>query len=211
MHLRALAEEQLTLARTATNDSILAVTSSKRDNLKGNFKYIKTKDMVEGYYVHKKADANPLVNRTGVEARINDIGEIYLITLLNGRSINHEQISISSSNGEYKSIVVPYNGSTNYRFKDAGVSNEMVTFRGPECDTLAYFINDNINANLKLNFIGKSKYSMPLSKTDKEILNETQQYSQAVKESKKAADQKLYLEQRLRINREQIEKIKQKN
>ena len=128
MYLKALAEEQLTLQRTATNDSILTVTSAKRDNLKGNFKYIKTKEMVEGYYVHKKADANPLVNRTGVEARINDLGEIYLITLLNGKSINHQQISISSSNGEYKSITVTYNVSPNYRFNDAVGSNGIVTF-----------------------------------------------------------------------------------
>ncbi|MDD2961288.1 MAG: hypothetical protein PHR45_04310 [Muribaculaceae bacterium] len=204
MHLKTVVDEKKSIKDSISNDSIINIYSSVKNDLSSKFIYIKTKDMVEGYSVHKNSPQ--LINRTGVEARIDDSGAIYLVSLLNGHSINHTKISFSNGASESFSDNVPFNGSTNYRFKDSGVTNEMVTFRGAKCDTLCQFVSDNANANLKLNFIGKSRFSIPLSKNERNILAETQKYSVATIKLKKAEGLKLYYLNRLKITREQIKK-----
>lgn len=207
MHIRTLISEKTTLLDIQKNDSILTVNSQQKDALAGKFTFIKTPQMVEGYYVLKTAQKRPLIQRTGIEARIDEQGNMYLLSLLSGKAINHTQLSVSSSkDGVAKTDNVPYNGSTNYRFKNEGVSNEMITFRATQCDTLNQFVVANKDANLKLTFIGKSSYSIPLPTAEKNMIVDTYIYSKAVQESKKAEAQKLFLDNKLKIAREQIKK-----
>lgn len=207
LHLRTLIEEKTTIDEIKANDSLIEATTAQKQLLEKDFTFIKTKDMVEGYHVLKSASKRPLVQRTGIEARIDEQGNIYLITLLHGNPVKHTRISVSSSKGEeIYSNEVPYNGSTNYRFVNEGVSDEMITFRSEQCDTLNQFIAANKDSNLKLNFIGKKRFSMPLSAADKKMIVDTYNYSNAIINGKKAESQKLYLDKKLEIAREQVKK-----
>lgn len=207
LHLRTLIDEKTTLDEIKANDSLLAAANQQKQMLGKNFTFIKTKDMVEGYHVLKSASKRPLVQRTGIEARIDEQGKIYLITLLYGNPVKHTKISVSSATGgEAFSSEIPYNGSTNYRFVNEGVSNEMITFRAEQCDTLNSFVAANKGSKLKLNFIGKKRFSIPLSTTDKNMIADTYDYSNAIINGKKAESQKLYLNKKLEIAREQIKK-----
>lgn len=207
IHLRTLIEEKTTLDEIKINDSILSATGQQKQLLEKDFTFIKTKDMVEGYHVLKSVSKKPLVQRTGIEARINEQGGIYLITMLHGNPIKHTRISVSSAKGgEVFSNEVPYNGSTNYRFVNEGVSDEMITFRSEQCDSLNQFVAANKDSNLKLNFIGKKRFSMPLTAADKKMIVDTYNYSNAIIDGKKAESKKLYLDKKLEIARDQIKK-----
>ena len=166
--------------------------------------------MVEGYTIHKGAKKHPLINRTGLEARIDERYNLYVVSLLNGRSVNHERITISGAGGEVSTATVAYDGASNYRFNSGGVSNESVTFRGGKSDTLCMYVAEHKGNALKLNFIGKSRYSVPLSATDKKAVAETQEYAVALQNNREAELRNAYLENRLKISREHIEKTAQK-
>lgn len=210
MHLRPMADEQLTMLEIEHNDSAMAAAKSEVERLKGNFVFVKEKDMVEGYTIHKEAKKHPLINRTGLEARIDERYNLYVVSLLNGRSVNHERISISGAGGEVSTATVAYDGASNYRFNSGGVSNESVTFRGGKSDTLCMYVAEHKGNTLKLSFIGKSRYSVPLSATDKKAVAETQEYAVALQNNREAELRNAYLENRLKISREHIEKTAQK-
>lgn len=208
LHLRTMAIEKETLHEIISNDSTLNESTEKVESLKGKFKYTKTPEMVEGYRVH--SSASPLFNRTGIDVRISDNDSIYIISLVHGPAIGHNQISFSSSTGEIRSKVVPYNGSTNYKFTDGNTSNEMVTFRGAQADSLCNYVIANLSQNIRLNFIGKSRISTTLSASDKRIIAETAEYSEALRNMKRAEAKKRFLDNKLQIAKAQIEKTKMK-
>lgn len=208
LHLRTLNTEKITINEIISVDSLYKAAESTVNELKSNFVFVKTKDMVEGYTINRKAANNPLINRTGISIRISENDSLYILSLVNGKNIGHNQISISGPTGSVSSNVVAYNGSTNYHFKDGTVNNEMVTFRGSKVDSLANYVTENLNSNLKLNFIGKSTFSIPLSQPEKEIISQTERYSSALLELKKADMQKRYLDNKLQIAKAQAEKTK---
>ena len=55
LHLRTIADEKAGIADSIVNDSVLRAETARVEALRNSFKFIKTKDMVEGYTVHKKA------------------------------------------------------------------------------------------------------------------------------------------------------------
>ena len=209
MHLRTLADEKMTEEKIKENDIAFAEAQEEVDKYKNDFVYVKEKDMIEGYIVHRKAKANPLVNRTGIEARIEEKLSLYIVSLLNGPKVEHTHLTINLGNTYCSTDTVAYNGSSNYRFTSGGVSNETVTFRGKNSAEFCQFITDNINANLKLNFKGKRKHTVTLSAKDKQILSETGIYAKALQKRRDTENMNKYLEARLQVTRNQIAKTAQ--
>lgn len=207
MNLKAtILAESFTQQLTAA-DSVIAANAPVVQALAGNFKVVKTNDMVEGYRVPKSVAGTQLINRTAIEPRIDDGGNLYIVSLLNGRSIQHTKLVVSAgSAGSAETASIPYDKARNYRFSDDGVSNEMVTFHFDECSDFCQFICDNIDKNLTLTFSGKSTYSIPLSATLKRAIADSYKYSAAIHAGLDAEKQKLILNRKLEIAKRQIEK-----
>lgn len=204
MHLRTLADEKITEEKIKENDIAFAQAQEEVDKLKNNFVFVKEKDMVEGYIVHKKAKANPLINRTGIEARIEEKLNLYIVSLLNGPKVEHTHLTINLGNTYCSTDTVGYNGSSNYRFTAGGILNETVTFRGKNSEEFCQFITDNKSSNLKLNFKGKRKHTITLSASDKQIISETGVYAKALQKRRDTENMNKYLEARLQVTRKQI-------
>ncbi|MDE6715447.1 MAG: hypothetical protein K2J74_03085 [Muribaculaceae bacterium] len=207
MYLRTLADEEIILNQIQSNDSALAASEQALASLVAGFTFIKDADMVEGYTVSNSTKSNPLVNRTGLEARIDEYLNLYLVSLLNGNKANHDRVEVVNGVEFASTEAVPYNGSSNYRFNAGGVNNEMVTFRGGKADTLCMFIADNRNAKLKLNFMGGKKVTLPLSSADAKAIASTYEYARALQANREANNQKKYLDAKLQITRQQKEKL----
>lgn len=201
IYQRTIIDEKSSIVDSIRNDSVLDKESLVVESLKNKFKFVKTKDMVEGYSVHKSAPE--LVNRTGIDVRINEQNELYVVSLLNGASVNHTQISVSNAENSVYSDNVPYNGSTNYRFKDGSISNEMVTFRGAKADSLCMFVSENVSSKLMLTFIGNKRHKQSLSKKEATIIAETYDYAIALQRLKKAKDLKMFYSNKIAIARKQ--------
>ena len=74
MHLKTLATEKKTILDSISNDSVIITNKQLVDSLSKGFKYVKTQDMVEGYYVKSSVSSGNLTKRTDVEARIDELG-----------------------------------------------------------------------------------------------------------------------------------------
>lgn len=203
MHLKTLVVEKQTILDSIANDSAIVANKQIVDSLANNFKYVKTADMVEGYYVSKNVSGDNLTKRTNIEARINEMGEIYLVSSLYGKSIKHTKLRAVAGDSTVETEAVPYDNARNYRFKDGGTPVEMVTFRKADCDTLCQFIADNVAKDIKVEFIGGKKYSLPLPSKTKNLIAETYIFATHKAQLKKAEDLKLYYMRKLQITRKQ--------
>ena len=203
MHLKTLVVEKQTILDSIANDSAIVANKQIVDSLANNFKYVKTADMVEGYYVSKNVSGDNLTKRTNIEARINEMGEIYLVSSLYGKSIKHRKLRAVAGDSTVETEAVPYDNARNYRFKDGGTPVEMVTFRKADCDTLCQFIADNVAKDIKVEFIGGKKYSLPLPSKTKNLIAETYIFATHKAQLEKAEDLKLYYMRKLQITRKQ--------
>lgn len=203
MHLKTLVVEKQTILDSIANDSAIVANKQIVDSLANNFKYVKTADMVEGYYVSKKVSSDNLTKRTNIEARINDFGDIYLISSLYGKNIKHTRLRAMAGDSTVETETVPYDKARNYRFKDGGTTVEMVTFRKADCDTLCQFIADNAAKEIKLEFVGNKKYSYTLPQNTKSLIAETYTFATHKAQLKKAEDLRLYYMKKLQITRKQ--------
>ena len=199
------------LMALAQADSVIKANMPIVEEIGKDFTVIKNPDLVENYRVYKTIAKNALINRTGIEPRVDDNGLLYIVSLLNGRAVKHTKLRVTSSDGaSAETASVPYDKSQNYRFTVEGISNEMVTFHADQCSDFCQFIVDNASKQLKLEFVGSSTYAITLNKTLKEAIAKSYNYSNAIQEGLKAERTKLYLNKRLEIARKQIEQTKQK-
>ncbi len=210
MHLMAQSQEQLTMLQLVQADSVINANVPIVEEIGKDFTVIKNPDLVENYRVYKTIAKNPLINRTGIEPRVDDNGLLYIVSLLNGKVAKHTKLRVTAPDGaSAETASIPYDKSQNYRFNVEGISNEMVTFHADQCSDFCKFIADNISKNLKIEFIGSSSYSMSLNNTLKEAIAKSYNYSVAIQAGLKAEKTKLYLNKRLEIARKQIQQTQQ--
>lgn len=206
MHLMAQAQEKISIAGIASADSIIAVNAPIVENIAKDFVVVKNPDLVENYRIYKTLKNTPLINRTGVEPRVDDNGNIYIVSLLQGRAINHTQLKVVSPDGSSAiTASVAYDGAQNYRFSNDGISNEMVTFHADQCNEFCKFIADNADKQLKLEFVGKLSYQINMTAALKEAISQSYKYSVAIQSGLKAEHDKLYYNKRLEVAKKQIE------
>lgn len=209
MNLKASTLEKSFTQQLAQADSVIAQNAPAVKKIAGKFRVVKTPEMVEGYRVIKSISGAPLLNRTAIEPRIDDGGNLYIVSLLNGKAIQHTSLKVTVSGiGSESTAVVPYDKARNYRFSDNGISNEMVTFHFDECENFCRFIADNADKNITLTFVGKSTYSMPLSVELKHAIADSFRYSSAIRAGLNAEKAKLLLKKKLEIAQKQVARTK---
>lgn len=206
IHLMAQAQEQISIAGIAQADSVIAANAPIVKKIAKDFVVVKNPDLVENYRIYKTLKNNPLINRTGLEPRVDDNGNIYLVSLLQGRAIKHTSLRVTAADGRSaETASVPYDDAQNYRFTTDGVSNEMVTFHADQCNEFCKFIANNATGQLQLEFVGKSTYRIPLPASLKEAISQSYIYSVAIQAGLKAEGEKLYYGKRLEVAKKQIE------
>lgn len=205
MHLKAQTLEKSFVAQMEQVDSIIAANAPIVEQIAPMLKGVKTPEMVEGYRVVASIAGKELINCTDIEPRIDDGGNLYIVSLLHGVSAQHDRLRVSCSAGSDETKAVPYDKSRNYRFSDDGVTNEMVTFRYDECADFCQFITDNADAKLSLTFVGKKQHTVPLSNALKRAIVESYRYSTAIRTGMRAEHDKLLLTKKIEIARRQIE------
>ena len=205
MHLKAQTLEKSFVAQMEQVDSIIAANAPIVEQIAPMLKGVKTPEMVEGYRVVASIAGKELINCTDIEPRIDDGGNLYIVSLLHGVSAQHDRLRVSCSAGSAETKSVPYDNSRNYRFSDDGVSNEMVTFRYEECADFCQFIADNADAKLSLTFVGKKQHTVPLGDAVKRAIVQSYRYSTAIRTGMRAEHDKLLLTKKIEIARRQIE------
>ena len=210
IHLMAQAQEQVSIIGIKQADSIIAVNAPIVETLAKDFVVVKNPDLVENYRIYKSLKNTPLINRTGVEPRIDDNGNIYLVSQLIGNAAKHTLLRVTAPDGSSaETSSIAFDNAQNYRFKSDGVSYEMVTFHADQCVQFCQFISDNINKQLKLEFVGKSTHKITIPASTREAIAQSYKYSVAINAGLKAENKKLYYTKRLEVAKKHVEQTQQ--
>ncbi len=208
MALRPKVIEQLTLIEIAKSDSAIAAEKAEAENLKAQLKWIKTPGMIEGYWTYGKSYRPDFMNTTGIEPRVSEIGEFYIVSSVNpSGGLKHTSIAISGNGGRAATPEVPYDGESNYRI-DGG---EIITFSPQASDTIGKFAFNNQGAPLTLHFVGKNERMQKLSPEQAAAISAAYRYSKITIDARERSVNREKLEKQLAIARSQIARTAEEN
>lgn len=113
-------------------------------SLKTQLKWIKTPRMIEGYWIAPEVYRSDFMNTTGIEARVSEIGEFYIVSSVNpAGNLKHQSIGLKTSAGNARTQNVAYDGESNYRIGGA----EVITFSPAQSDTIGMVARNAVEAN----------------------------------------------------------------
>ena len=113
-------------------------------SLKTQLKWIKTPGMIEGYWIAPEVYRSDFMNTTGIEARVSEIGEFYIVSSVNpAGNLKHQSIGLKTSAGNARTQNVAYDGESNYRIGGA----EVITFSPAQSDTIGVVARNAVEAN----------------------------------------------------------------
>lgn len=113
-------------------------------SLNTQLKWIKTPGMIEGYWIAPEVYRSDFMNTTGIEARVSEIGEFYIVSSVNpAGNLKHQSIGLKTSAGNARTQNVAYDGESNYRIGGA----EVITFSPAQSDTIGMVARNAVEAN----------------------------------------------------------------
>lgn len=204
MALRPKVIEHQTLLDISRNDSLQVVAQLNGERLKPLLVWVKTPRMVEGYWIGKSSNNPNFLNTTGVQGRVSELGEFYLVSSMNPAG-NHTAVSLSDGSTTVSTPEVPYDGESNYRLN----GSEVITFSPAQSDTIGQFAFNHADRPLTLTFRGKRSKSVKLSAAQVTALADAWAYSQAVVGARNLTGERARLEATLQVARNQIARTAQ--
>lgn len=144
MALRPKVIEQTAVLQLQQLDSLDAADTSTLTALKPALKWVKTPGMIEGYWIDAKAYNPNFMNSTGIEARVNEIGQFYIVSSVNpADNLKHTSVTLKTGSESVTTQTVPYDGESNYRLG----GGEVITFSPEQSDTIGFTAMQAMNAN----------------------------------------------------------------
>ena len=208
MHLRTLADSVVIDKEEILIDSALHADSIVFTTLQNEFIYVKNKEMVEGYYIDKSLSSNSLFERTGIEPRVDENGNMFIVSCLFGKNYNHTYLSALCNKGTSQTKKVEYDDNLNYHYTSERGKCEMVTFLAETCTDFTEFIKDNSEEKITIEFCGDKKHSTTLNPTIAKAIKRTCLFSKAMISGKNATAKKIYIAKKREIIRLQISRTK---
>lgn len=208
MALRPKVIEQTAVVQLQQLDSLDAADTSTLTSLKPALKWIKTPGMIEGYWIDAKAYNPNFMNTTGIEVRVNEIGQFYIVSSVNpAGSLKHTSITLKTASGSATTPTVPYDGESNYRIG----GGEVITFSPEQSDTIGaaalHAVSTNPSVSGTLIFNGaKTNKSIRLTAAQTAAIANAYRYSSAVIRARDNQVQRQKLNRTIEIARQQAAK-----
>lgn len=202
MTLRPKVIEKLAEIKIASIDSATIADNATMERIKPLLKWVKTPGMIEGYWTDAKAYNPSFMNGTGIEARVSEIGQFYIVSSASPQ-LKHTAIAVSGPKGEAATQAVPYDGESNYRIG----GGEVITFSPEQSDTIGVVADESLSAGatpLTLKFLGGKAKSLKLSQAQAQGIVNAYRYSQALVRARDNQVQRQKLEKTIEIARRQL-------
>ncbi|MBN2165824.1 MAG: hypothetical protein JW717_06055 [Marinilabiliaceae bacterium] len=165
-------------------DSLLKEKERELEPLMKNF--VLTNEYKKKKLIHKRQKTINSYNRTYIKTNLELDGTFYISSYFCGEYIiNHEQIKVYNSNQSVTSEKVPFDSFNNRHFNDGGLYWEIVNYKDGNDNGIIDFIAQNVNAPLKVMFIGKKNFYVLMEKFDKEAIRDGYEISFILKEVEK--------------------------
>lgn len=202
MVLRPQVIEQLATIQIAQIDSTDIADKAAMETLKPLLKWIKTPGMIEGYWIDEKAYDPSFMNSTGIEARVSEIGQFYIVSSANP-SVKHTAIAVNGAAGSASTPEVPYDGESNYRIG----GGEVITFSPEQSDTIGAMtvasLAANASAPVSLQFTGGNTKTVKLKPSQVKGIANAYNYSRALIRARDNQVKRQRLEKTIEIARRQ--------
>jgi hypothetical protein len=200
-----LSEQERNLAYC---DSMLIVRKSEAEKMKSDFLFEKDPEYDDvGKYILKQQKLENNLQKSYLRTWTSEFGDLFMASVYYGSgTLSHDRLKISNSDGNYSETnQVPYDGGLNYRFVDLGMTTEVVSYSINTDNGVIMFIYANRTQALKADYLGgRRKYSLTISRADKDALIKTVDLSivlsdieQLKKEKEKAQKRIEYLQTKL--------------
>lgn len=178
MALRPQIIEAVAVEHIAEIDSLTQVDLATIENLKSSLKWVKTEDMVEGYWIAPQAYNPAFMNSTGIQGRVSEIGQFYLVSSLNPSNLHHTSVALTIGGETASTPTVNYDGESNYRIG----GGEVITFSPEQSDSigkLAASFQGTVPGG-QLTFIGNGNKKITLTPAQTSAIAQVYRYSAAV-------------------------------
>ena len=203
MLLRPRAMEMLSEQGIARCDSAIEAAKAEIERLRARMKWVNEKGMVEGFWIDKDAYKSDFFNTTGVQARVSEIGQFYIVSSVNP-GIGHTSVSVSAGGGSASTPAVPYDGESNYRIG----GGEVITFSPEQSDTIGKFLSaQRSRGGVTLSFNGKGRRSVKLSAAAAEGMANAWRLSEAMSAGRDTAIERQRLQRQLELARTQQQRL----
>lgn len=205
MKLRPRAMEIAIMAQIQTVDSALAAYADTHQSLGAKMKTISNPDLVEPYMTPAEGYNPNFINSTGVQPRVDKVGQFYLVSSLNPGGVNHVSLTFIAGGDELTTESVPYDGDLNYRMN----GSEVVTFMPAKCDTVGQFMVEHRNAPVTVRFNGEKGKSRQVKLTQAQAgaMADAYLYSQAALQGRELSVQREKLDRQLQVARDQSARL----
>ncbi len=210
MALRPKVIEQNALLKIAQIDSLTQCDQRTMESLKPKMKWVKAPEMIEGYWTDAATYNANFMNTTGLEPRVSEIGQFYIVSSANPSSLKHTSVTLTLGNRSVTTADVPYDGDSNYRIG----SGEIITFTPEQSDTIGAFAAEVLSAakpgNMSVTFNGsKGKKTIKLSEKQADAIRQTYLYSMAVIRARDNQVERERLQRTIEIAQRQTEQAEQ--
>lgn len=208
MALRPIVIEKATQGELEACDSLIKLAQEKYEQAKGKMTFINNPELVEGYWVATSVAKNNFMESTGLQGRVDQSGDFYLISEVNGAgNLHHTSITLALPSGESASSgLVPYDGELNYRIG----GSETVTFSWVKADEIGRFAAEHAGQSMTLTFNGENGKTKKITLKEKDTmaLADAFNMAHAQKEGKALTGNRALLEKKLELARSQQERLK---
>jgi tetratricopeptide (TPR) repeat protein len=174
-------------------DSLLPLRETEFESMKSGFIYEKNEEYDEaGKYFEKSQKIENKLQRSYLRCNTNENGEFFLASVYYGNApINHSSLKASLADGTAaETETVPFDGGLNYRFKDLGMTTEVVTYQKDKGLGVAMLIYNNSKQNIKLEYLGGKRFTTTVSQADKNSVVKTVELASLIAEINKIKNER---------------------
>lgn len=200
MALRPSATEGATISSLSRADSITATLQTRYDSLARLMVKVDNLELVEGYWVAAQGRSKEPLSSDGIEGRVTENGEFYMISSLNPSSLRHHSFTITDKNGQSAATsVVAYDGELNYRIN----GGEVVTYMTEACKEIGPFALSHRDEALTVTFNGEGTKKIKLSAAKTSGLATAWEFAEIMREFRHWSIERERLNRQLAIARDQ--------
>lgn len=183
-------------------DSAIAAAKAEIDLMRSRMRWVQEKGMIEGFWIDRNCYNPSFFNTTGVQARVSDIGQFYIVSSVNPGT-GHTSISVSADGATASTPAVAYDGESNYRIG----GGEVITFSPEQSDTIGNFVADRAGKTVTLSFNGKGRKSLSLSPKQAEGIANAYRLASAMASGRDNDIERQRLERQMQLARVQIQRL----
>ncbi|GAB1359829.1 hypothetical protein MASR1M31_16180 [Porphyromonadaceae bacterium] len=126
-----------------------------------------------GTWVSRFQTVERNIKRSYIRSGVNEMGEMYIASVFYGKgALNHTGIRVSVGDETVETEIIPYDGGSNYRFTDLGMTSEIVTYKRPKDNGVIDLICRNADKRIKVQYTGGKPYTLYMDDQAKKAIKD---------------------------------------